>query len=134
MKRIYILVFVDHETRSLHLVGATARPTGGSVTQQTRNLAAELDTRMQELEFLIRDRDKKFTAYFDSVFEAEDVEILKSPPRANAVSERLVGTLRRELFNHVLIYNEAHALALLREYAENYLFERYRVTRTCRPG
>ncbi|MGW6362588.1 integrase core domain-containing protein [Streptomyces sp. NPDC055092] len=50
------------------------------------------------------------------------MEILKSPPRApraNAVCERHVGTLRRELFDHVLVYNEAHALALLREYAEH---------------
>ncbi|MEV0117675.1 integrase core domain-containing protein [Streptomyces sp. NPDC050844] len=78
---------------------------------------------MKELRFPIRDRDAKFTTSFDAVFEAEDLEILKSPPRApraNAVCERLVGTLRRELFDHVLVYNEAHALALLREYAEHY--------------
>ncbi|MCX5440932.1 integrase core domain-containing protein [Streptomyces sp. NBC_00063] len=123
LKRIYILVFVEHETRRLHLAGATARPTGGWVTQQARNLAVELDTRMEKLRFLIRDRDAKFTTSFDAIFAAEDVEILKSPPRAprpNAVCERLVGTLRRELFDHVLVYNEAHALALLREYAEHY--------------
>lgn len=123
LKRIHILVFVEHETRRLHLAGATARPTGGWVTQQARNLAVELSTRMEEPRFLIRDRDAKFATSFDAVFEAEDVEILKSPPRApraNAFCERLVGTLRRELFDHVLVYNEAHALALLCEYAEHY--------------
>ncbi|MYS80170.1 integrase core domain-containing protein [Embleya scabrispora] len=123
LKRIYILVFIEHGTRRLHIAGASAHPTAEWVTQQAGNLSVDLDSRMEETRFLIRDRDTKFTRSFDAVFEAEDVEILKSPPRApraNAVCERIIGTLRRELFDHVLVYKETHALALLRDYTEHY--------------
>ena len=64
---------------------------------------------MDSLRFLIRDRDTKFTAAFDEVFRAADVRIIKSPPlapRANAICERLIGTLRREVFDQMLIFIE----------------------------
>nr|WP_317617329.1 hypothetical protein [Streptomyces sp. San01] len=57
-----------------------------------------LDRRMESLRFLLRDQESKYTASFDAVFEADDVKILRSPPRApkaNAICERAVGTLRR---------------------------------------
>lgn len=78
---------------------------------------------MDSLRFLIRDRDSKYTSAFDAVFEADDVEILLSPPRApraNAICERVVGTLRREILDRMLIYNEAHAQAVLTEYIRHY--------------
>ncbi|MGD6741643.1 hypothetical protein ACOKM3_07335 [Streptomyces sp. BH106] len=131
LKRIYILVFVEHETLRLHLAEATARPTGGWVTQQARNLAVELDIRMEGLRFLIRDRDAKFTTSFDAVFEAEDVEVLKSPPRApraNAVCDRLVGTLRRELFDHVLVYNVASSTNTSTSPEPHTLHSKFRLT------
>jgi transposase InsO family protein len=71
---------------------------------------------MDSLRFLLRDRDWRYTRSFDAVFEADDVEILLSPPRApraNAICERVVGTLRREILDRILIYNEAHAHAVL---------------------
>jgi hypothetical protein len=66
----------------------------------------ELEERMDSLRFLIRDRDTKFTAAFDEIFCAGGVRIIKTPPqapRANAICERLVGTLRREVFDQMLI-------------------------------
>jgi hypothetical protein len=65
----------------------------------------ELGTRMDSLRFLVRDRDTKFIAVFDEVFRAGGVRIIKTPPqapRANAICERLVGTLRREVFDQIL--------------------------------
>ncbi|MGX1668037.1 integrase core domain-containing protein [Streptomyces sp. NPDC055400] len=64
----------------------------------------------------------KYTSAFDAVFEADDVEVLLSPPRApkaNAICERVVGTLRRELLDRMLIYNEAHAVRVLTEYNQH---------------
>jgi transposase len=136
LKRIYVLVFIEHGTRLLHVAGVTANPTGTWVSQQARNLAMELDERMDSLRFLIRDRDTKFTAAFDEVLRAGGVRIIKAPPqapRANAICERLVGTLRREVFDQMLIFNEKHLTKIVTEYAEHYNRHRRHQSRDQRP-
>jgi putative transposase len=83
----------------------------------------ELDDTSQRFRFLIRDRDAKFTAAFDAVFTAIDARIIKTPtraPRANAIAERFVGTLRRELLDRILIINQRHAATMLRECQHHY--------------
>jgi hypothetical protein len=123
LNRLYVLIFIEHHSRRLHLAGITAHPTGDWTAQQARNLAVNLGHRMQTLRFLVRDRDAKFTAAFDAVFEAEDIEIIKPPPqapRANAICERVVGTLRREVLDHVLIVNQLHLRRVLNEYVIHY--------------
>ena len=78
---------------------------------------------MESLRFLLRDRDGKYGQSFDAVFEAEEMEILKSAPRAprmNAHCERVIGTIRREALDHVLIMNEAHARHVLAAYERHY--------------
>jgi len=68
-------------------------------------------------------RDTKFTAFFDAVFTAEGTRIIKSPvraPRANAICERVIGTLRRECLDRMLILGRRHLEAVLAEYVEHY--------------
>jgi hypothetical protein len=75
------------------------------------------------VKFLIRDRAGQFTDSFDAVFTAEGVRILASPPQApgaNAACERMIGTLRRELFDRLLIVDERHLRLVLTEYLIHY--------------
>jgi transposase len=115
-KRLYALAFLEHSTRRLHITGVTAHPSQDWAVQQARNLTADLGTRLDSLRFLLRDRDGKyspaFDAVFNAVFNAEEMDILTSAPRAprmNAHCERLINTLRSEMCDHLLILNEAHA-------------------------
>ena len=66
----------------------------------------ELGDRAEQFRFLIRDRDNKFTSAFDAVFTGADIRIIRTPvraPRANAITERFIGTLRRECLDRLLI-------------------------------
>ena len=136
LRRVYVLVFIEHGTRRLHVAGITAHPTGAWVAQAARNLAFDLGSRLADLRFLIRDRDTKFTAAFDAVFAAEGVRIILGPPqapRANAICERIVGTLRREVFDRLLVLNQAHLANVLDEYRVHYNRHRPHQSRAQRP-
>jgi putative transposase len=83
----------------------------------------DLGARMDTLRFVIRDRDGKYTLAFDSVFDAEGIRVIQTPPRApraNAICERVVGTLRREVLDRVLILGPGHLHRVLVEYAIHY--------------
>ena len=123
LKRMYVLVFIEHTTRRMHLGGVTAHPTGDWTVQQARNLALTLGERFEGIRFLIRDRGSNFTASFDAVFQANGTRIMRTAvqaPRMNAICERLVGTLRRELLDRVLILGEAHLRSMLADYQVHY--------------
>jgi putative transposase len=123
LRRIYALIAVEHGSRRAHLAGVTAHPTGAWTTQAARNLMMDLSDRVTTVTFLLRDRDSRFTAAFDAVFAAEGIRILTSPPqapRANAICERMIGTLRRELLDRLLIVNEHHLRRILATYLHHF--------------
>ena len=90
-----------------------------------------LDEASRRFRFLIRDRDAKFTATFDTVFTGADIRIIRTPvraPRANAIAERFIGTLRRECLDRILITGPRHLDVVLREFADHYNTHRpYRI-------
>ena len=123
LRRLYVLFFVEHDRRRVHLAAVTAHPTAEWVVQQARNLLIELNDRMDSLRFLIRDRDAKFTTAFDAVFTSVGIDILRSParaPRANAIAERWVGSVRRECLDRMLIMNRRHLEQVLAEYVDHF--------------
>ena len=129
-------VFIEHGTRRMHLGGVTAHPTGEWTVQQARNLAMSLGERPGTLRFLIHDRDPVFTTAFGEVFRSEGLRIITTlprTPRMNAICERVIGTLRRELPDRTLILNERHLALVLRQYVAHYNGHRPHQSRRQRP-
>ena len=125
LRRYYALFFIAHGSRRVWLAGCTANPTGAWVTQQARNLS--LDFSDQGVRFLIRDRDSKYSGAFDEVFRSEGIRIVKTPvraPKANAIAERFVRSVRAECLDWLLIANRRHLEGVLRVYVDHYNRER----------
>jgi putative transposase len=83
----------------------------------------DLADHMGQFKFLVRDRDAKFTDTFDAVFASEGIRILRTPvraPRANAIAERWVGTVRRELLDRMLILGRRHLETVLADCVAHY--------------
>ncbi len=123
LQRLYVLFFIELGSRRVHLAGCTANPSGAWVTQQARQLTWGLAERSTSVRLLIRDRDSKFTRDFDIVFRSEGIEIVRTPvraPKANAVAERFVRTVRAGCLDWLLILNHRHLERVLRVFVEHY--------------
>jgi putative transposase len=123
LRRLYVLFFIELDTRRVHVGGVTAHPGGAWVTQQARNLLLALSERGQQVRFLLHDRDDKFSHSFDEVFGSEGAEVLLTPvraPRANAYAERWVRTVRTECLDWLLIIGRHHLEQVLRVYVGHY--------------
>jgi putative transposase len=123
LRRLYVLFFIELDTRRVHLAGVTANPTGAWGTQQARNLLLVLAEQRRRVRFVLRDRDAKFTRAFDDVFCSQGAEVLLTPvqaPNANAYAERWVGTVRAERLDWLLIVGRGHLAQVLRVYVQHY--------------
>jgi transposase InsO family protein len=120
LRRYYVLFFIAHASRRVWLAGCTKNPSGDWVTQQARSLG--LDFSEQRVRFLIRDRDSKYSGAFDEVFRSEGTRIVRTPvraPKANAIAERFVRTVRAECLDWLLILNRRHLERVLRVYVDH---------------
>ena len=119
LRRLYVLFFIEHGTRRVHLAGITAHPTGAWITQQARRLLMDLADHADGLKFLIRDRDAKFIAAFAAI-GARTIQTPVRAPRANAIAERWIASARRECLDRMLITGERHLRLVLDEYTDHY--------------
>jgi len=135
-KRLYVLIYMHLASRRVLLAACTANPNEAWMTQQARNLAWTLDEEGIEVTALIHDRDKKFASSADNVLRSAGTRVIVTPlmaPRANAHVERWIGSCRRECLDWMLVVNQRHLEAILREYCMHYNQERPHRSRELRP-
>jgi putative transposase len=121
--RMYVFAVIEHASRRIRILGATAHPTASWVTQAAKNLVMDLEDTGCRARFMIRDRDGKFPALFDAVLADAGIDVVLSGiqiPRMNSIMERWVQTCRRELLDRTLIWNQRHLLHALREFEQFY--------------
>ena len=121
LRTLYVLFFIEVGSRRIHIEGVTRNPDAAWVTQRARDLSMEGN--LENVRFLIRDRDSKYTGSFDEVFRVEGVRVIKTPvraPKANAFAERFVRTVRAEVLDQVLVMGRRHLLRLLQAYETHF--------------
>lgn len=117
--RLYVFGVIEHTTRRIRILGATAHPTADWLVQLGRNLLMDLEDAGSLARFLIRDRDSKFTAGFDALFADAGLGVVMTGiriPRMNSIMERWIQTCRRELLDRTLVWNQHHLLHVLDEF------------------
>lgn len=123
LQTIYVLFFIEIGSRRVHFAGCTSQPTGQWVTQQARQMTWEFESVKSTINFLLHDRDSKFSTAFDTVFRSEGMKIILTPvraPNANAYAERWVRTVREECLDKLIILNETHLRRVMREFVDYY--------------
>lgn len=121
--QMYVLAVIEHATRRIRILGATAHPTAAWVTQAVRNLAMDLQDADGRARFLIRDRDGKYPALFDRILTDTGIKVVLSGvrvPRMNSIMERWIQSCRHELLDRTLIWNQRHLMNALREYERHH--------------
>ncbi|MET8232235.1 integrase core domain-containing protein [Micromonospora sp. NPDC005298] len=117
--RLYVLAVIDHALCRVRFLGATGHPTAAWVAQIARDLVMDLEDAGCPVKYLIRDRDGKYPAAFDTILDDAGITMVRTGvriPRMNAIMERWVRTCRRELLDWTLILNQRHLLHALRGY------------------
>src|SRR5262245_48597790 len=116
---VFAFFIVELGSRRVVHVGVTRSPTGSWVAQQLREATPE----GTGPRFLVHDHDAKYGPEFDRLAAASGVEVIRTPvraPRANAVCERFLGSVRRECTDHVLILGEWHLRRVLAAYVAHF--------------
>jgi putative transposase len=112
---LFAFFIIELKSRTVIHMGVTRSPTDPWVAQQLR----EATPYGQAPKYLIRDNDSKFGSCFTRVATTSAIEILKTPyhaPRANAICERFLRSVRQECLDHLLIFHEKQLQRVLNEY------------------
>ena len=122
-RTLYVLLFITHGRRELVHLNVTAHPTAAWVWRQL----IEATPWGRQPRYLLRDRDAVYGAEFVPRARRLGIRTLLSPvraPRANAIAERVVRTLRNECLDRLVILNERHLRAVLAEFVAYYNADR----------
>jgi putative transposase len=125
LQTLYVLFFIEQGSRRVHLAGVSPNPDGAWLSQQARKLAVE--ERLEHVRFLLHDRDANFSGPFDQIMRSAGVRVIKTPirsPKANAVAERWVRSVRNECLDHILVFGRRHLEHVIGKYVAHYNAER----------
>ena len=118
-RTLYVFVVIDHGRRRIRHWNVTEHPIAPWIWRQM----IEATAWGQQPGFLIRDRDRSYGGDFIARAPRIGIETILTPvraPNANAIAERVLGTLRRECLDHVIAVNERHLRRVLGEYVQHY--------------
>ena len=116
---LYVFIVIEHGTRRLAHMNVTTHPSAAWTLQQLREVIADAD----DHKYLIHDRDRIFARHLDDSIRALGLAVLRSPfssPKANAICERVIGTIRRECLDWMIPLSEVHLRSILREWVAHY--------------
>jgi transposase InsO family protein len=116
---LYVFVIIEHASRRLIHVNVTPHPTAQWTMQQFREAIPADHT----YRILIHDRDSIFSTQVDQSVRNMGLHVLKTPvrtPVANAICERVIGTMRRECMDFIIPLNDRHLCGILNEWVTHY--------------
>ena len=119
----YVLFFVHLESRKVHVAGITVHPNECWMQQMARNVTMDEWGILNRYRYLLHDRDAIFSRRLDSSIKALGMKVLRSPiasPKANAICERVIGTIRRECLDWMIPMSAGHLRAILLERVKHY--------------
>ncbi len=114
----YVLVLIEHGSRRLLHFNVTLHPTAAWTLQQMREALGD-----GKFRYLIHDRDSIFARGLDESIRDLGLAVLRSPPhspKANAICERVIGTIRRECLDWLIPLSESHLRSILKSWVGHY--------------
>jgi transposase InsO family protein len=119
VRQLYVFVVIEHRSRRFIYCNVTAHPTAAWTLQQLREAVGF----QGHYKYLLHDRDSIFATHLDASIAKLGVKVLKSPPRspmANAICERVIGTIRRECLDWLIPLSESHLRSILKSWIPHY--------------
>ena len=123
----YVFFVIELSTRRIEIAGITAGPNEAWMMQVGRNLTDPFDGFLTNRNFLIIDRDSKYSIAFRGLLKDAGVEIVRLPPRSpdlNAYAERFVRSIKDECLDRMILFGERSLSKATRQFAAHYHTER----------
>ena len=123
----YILFFIDIASRSVHIAGITPHPDNRWMTQIARNVTDVSEGFLRDKQYLILDRDTKYSDEFRSILVREGINVVRltrRSPNLNAFAERFVRSIKSECMNRMIFFGPASLRHAIRQYMTHYHYER----------
>ena len=123
----YVLFVLHHASRMVEIAGVTTNPDANFMAQVARNLTDAKDGFLRDKQFLILDRDAKFTEQFQRILCDAGVDVVTTAyqaPNMNSLAERFVLSIKRECLNRMILFGSDHLQRALKEFVTHYRLER----------